>query len=135
MNAEFNWWLLIVGLVVGAGLTWLVVSDTRRRESDVDDEELPREAAWLSAALRDEGEPISPEAAERLLRLHRTYLSSLPPDDPDADDTWPAGSVGSVVEPVPTHPSPAPRSARDDAPMHRDAAQPEPPIRDVRQPG
>ena len=24
VNAEFNWWLLIVGLVVGAGLVWFV---------------------------------------------------------------------------------------------------------------
>ena len=36
VNAEFNWWLLIVGLVVGAGLVWLVVLDSRRREADVD---------------------------------------------------------------------------------------------------
>jgi hypothetical protein len=31
MNAEFNVWLLIVGLVVGAGLVWLVIMDSRRR--------------------------------------------------------------------------------------------------------
>ena len=52
VNAEFNWWLLIVGLVVGAGLVWFVVLDSRRREVDIDDGERPREAAWLS---RDPG--------------------------------------------------------------------------------
>ena len=50
VNAEFNWWLLIVGLVVGAGLVWFVLADPRRREVDIDAEERPREAAWLSAA-------------------------------------------------------------------------------------
>ena len=44
MDAEFNWWLLIVGLVVGAGLVWLVVLDSRRREADVDEAGMAREA-------------------------------------------------------------------------------------------
>ena len=85
MNAEFNVWLLIVGLVVGAGLVWLVVMDSRRRESEVDAVELPREAAWLSAVMREDGDDVSPEAAERLLLLHRAYLDAPPPDAP----TWP----------------------------------------------
>lgn len=82
MNAEFNWWLLIVGLVVGAGLVWFVVLDSRRREVDVDDAERHREAAWLAAVLTDEGYDITPEATERLLELHRRYLDAPPPDDP-----------------------------------------------------
>ncbi|MEO5885770.1 MAG: hypothetical protein ABIQ58_09680 [Candidatus Limnocylindrales bacterium] len=80
MNAEFNWWLLIVGLVVGAGLVWFVVLESRRREVDVDAEERPREAAWLSAVLADEGYDVAPEAAGRLLELHRRYLDAPPPD-------------------------------------------------------
>ena len=80
MNAEFNWWLLIVGLVVGAGLVWFVVLDSRRREVDIDDAERPREAAWLSAVLADEGYDVPAEAAERLLELHQRYLSAPPPD-------------------------------------------------------
>ena len=83
VNAEFNWWLLIVGLVVGAGLAWFVLMDTRRREVDVDERERPREALWLSRMLGDEGHPISPDAAERLLVLHRAYLEAPPPDDPE----------------------------------------------------
>ena len=82
MNAEFNWWLLIVGLVVGAGLVWFVVTDSRRREVDIDETERPREALWLSAMLADEGRDVSPDTAERLLVLHRTYLESPPPDEP-----------------------------------------------------
>ena len=89
MIAEFNVWLLIVGLVRGAGLVWLVIMDSRRRESDVDEVERPREAAWLSAVIREDGYDVSPEAADRLLLLHRAYLEAPPPDDvtaPPPDD-------------------------------------------------
>jgi hypothetical protein len=82
VNAEFNVWLLIVGLVLGAGLVWLVILDSRRRESEVDEVERPREAAWLSAVMREDGDDVSPEAAERLLLLHRAYLDAPPPDAP-----------------------------------------------------
>ena len=81
MNAEFNWWLLIVGLVVGAGLVWFVVLDTRRREEDVEGIERAREAAWLTSTLADEGYDVPVEAAERLLSLHRRYLEAPPPDE------------------------------------------------------
>jgi hypothetical protein len=86
VNAEFNWWLLIVGLVVGAGLVWFVVADSRRREHDIDADELPREALWLAAVMEREGHSVSPEDAERLLELHRAYLDSPPPDEPDGQD-------------------------------------------------
>ena len=80
MNAEFNVWLLIVGLVVGAGLVWLVIMDSRRRDVEIDAIERPREAAWLSAVLAEDGYDVSPEAADRLLLLHRAYLDAPPPD-------------------------------------------------------
>ena len=83
VNAEFNWWLLIVGLVVGAGIAWFVLMDSRRRDVDVDEQERPREALWLSRMLSDEGHPVSPEVTERLLVLHAAYLDAPPPDDPE----------------------------------------------------
>jgi hypothetical protein len=85
VNAEFNVWLLIVGLVLGAGLVWLVVMDSRRRETEVDAVERPREAAWLSSVMREDGFDVSPEAADRLLLLHRAYLDAPPPDE-EAED-------------------------------------------------
>lgn len=81
MNAGFNVWLLIVGLIVGAGLVWLVVMDARRNETEIDAKEQPREAAWLSAVLSEDGFDVSPKAAERLLVLHRAYLGASPPDE------------------------------------------------------
>jgi hypothetical protein len=92
VNAEFNWWLLIVGLVVGAGLVWFVLLDARRREADVAAEERAREALWLSAALAEDGFDVPPDAAERALSLHQDYLAAPPPDDPGSDaetrDDW-----------------------------------------------
>jgi hypothetical protein len=89
VNSEFNWWLLIVGLAIGAGLVWLVLADSSRRETEVTEEELPAEATWIAATLADAGEEISPETAERVLRLHRSYLGAPPPD---AIEDWPAES-------------------------------------------
>jgi len=85
VNAEFNVWLLIVGLVVGAGLAWLVMMDSRRRDAEVDAADVPREAAWLAAVMAEDGYEISPDAAEQLLLLHRAYLGA-PPPDPIVDD-------------------------------------------------
>ena len=107
VNAEFNWWLLIVGLVVGAGLVWLVVLDSRRREADLDAVERPREAAWLSAVLVDEGWDVPPAAAERLLDLHRRYLEAPPPDEVTAveiadPDLPPATEATEATTDVPT---------------------------------
>lgn len=82
MFAEFNWWLLIVGLVVGAGLAWLVLADTRRREEELEDRELANEAIWLEDAMTQAGTPLDATTAEQLLRLHRAYLG-LPPMDLD----------------------------------------------------
>jgi len=96
VNAEFNWWLLIVGLVVGAGIAWFVLMDSRRREDDIDEQERPREALWLSRVLTDEGHPVSPDVTERLLVLHEAYLEAPPPDDPEPAD---AADVAAPAEP------------------------------------
>jgi len=118
VDAEFNWWLLIVGLVVGAGLVWLVVLDSRRRESDIDAAESAREALWLSTVLSEEGVEVTPATTLRLLELHRAYLGSPPPDEAeaeadviDADDVtdanvtdtdWPDRTLGDQDSPSST---------------------------------
>ncbi|MEX1168746.1 MAG: hypothetical protein WEE50_01250 [Chloroflexota bacterium] len=100
MNAEFNVWLLIVGLVVGAGLVWVVMMDGRRREADIDAVELPREAAWLSAVLAEDGYEVSPETAEQVLLLHRAYLGAPPPDPVAEDEPGPVADQPLTNEPV-----------------------------------
>ena len=78
MSAEFNWWLLIVGVVAGVVLTWLVLADSSRREREIGEREIPAEAAWISRSL---GKPtIDPGTAEQVLRAHRRYLGFPPPD-------------------------------------------------------
>jgi hypothetical protein len=85
VNAEFNWWLLIVGLVVGAGLVWLVVADSRRREVDVREAERAAEALWIAEAMADAGRPIGDGDVLDVLRLHAAYLAASPPDEPFDD--------------------------------------------------
>ena len=114
MISEFNWWLLLLGLVVGGGLTWLVLAETRRREQDLEDEELPEEAAWLEARLTEEGRPVPFDTIERVVQLHREYLAVIPPSDTPEDD-WvadehppealePAAAPDEPVAPPPRHP-------------------------------
>ena len=99
MNAEFIVWALVVGLVLGAGLVWLVIMDSRRRELDVEAVERPLEAAWLSAVMAEDGYDVSPEAAERLLDLHRVYLEAPPPDQaPAMPDGYDDGSGAAADE-------------------------------------
>ena len=93
MNAEFNWWLLIVGLVLGAALTWLVMAETVRRDIDVSEQEQRSEAAWIAALLGGAGRNLSADRVEEVLRLHREYLAAPPPDEP-ADQ----GAVEEAIE-------------------------------------
>ncbi len=84
MSAEFNWWLLIVGLIAGGALTWLVLADSTRREREVGEEELAAEAAWIARSLQLPA--VDGEVARDVLRAHRRYLGFPPPDtlvDPD----------------------------------------------------
>jgi hypothetical protein len=81
---EFGVWLLVVGLVVGAGLTWFVVADLRRRDEEIGEAERAREALWIGSVLRREGRPVGTDTLERALDLHRVYLESPPPDEPAA---------------------------------------------------
>ncbi|MEA2538357.1 MAG: hypothetical protein QOF11_2591 [Chloroflexota bacterium] len=56
MNAEFQWWLLIVGIVIGGALVYLVLADLQgdrdatQDEEPVDDEESDDAGDWPTQA-------------------------------------------------------------------------------------
>jgi hypothetical protein len=77
--AEFQWWLLIVGLVAGGGLVAVVSMDGRRREEDISELERQAEATWIADQLGYR-EAVDPATVEAVLRAHHEYLSLLPPD-------------------------------------------------------
>jgi len=81
--AEFQWWLLIVGLVAGGGLVAVVTMDGRRRDEDLGELERRAEANWISERLSARGRDrsVEPRAVESILRAHREYLSMPPPDE------------------------------------------------------
>jgi hypothetical protein len=115
VNSEFNWWLLIVGLVVGAGLVWLVVADSRRREVDVNEAEREGEARWIAEAMTDAGRRVDDRDVLDILRLHAAYLSAPPPDEPfdeAADDAAVAEAPGWVAVPDRTGPDHDPLERR-----------------------
>ena len=80
--AEFQWWLLIVGLLAGGGLVAVVTMDGRRREEDIGELERRAEATWISGRVAGRRErSIDPRTVEAVLRAHREYLSLPPPDE------------------------------------------------------
>jgi hypothetical protein len=90
--AEFQWWLLLVGLVAGGGLVAVVFLDSSRREADLADDEREAEANWISIWLRGRGRNVSPEDTEAILRAHRDYLELPPPDQlVPAASAYPSG--------------------------------------------
>ena len=78
--AEFQWWLLLVGLVAGGGLVAVVFLESTRREQDLEYEELPAEATWIRERLRGRGQVVDSVVVEQVLREHREYRNEPPPD-------------------------------------------------------
>ena len=121
MNAEFNWWLLIVGLVIGAALVWVILADSARREADVTERERDSEARWIGEGLRGRGARITDANVREILDLHAAYLDSPPPDDPiESDQVWPAEDPAEARA---EEEAPAPPSWPARAPASADADQ------------
>lgn len=78
--AEFQWWLLLLGLVAGGGLVAIVSADGRRREEDLAELERRAEAAWIAERLAARDPNLNPGVVEAILRVHREYLGLPPPD-------------------------------------------------------
>jgi len=113
MNAEFQWWLLLVGLVIGALLVFLVMVDFSRSAEEQTEREVARESDWIAGILRPTDGEIDAGLVQEILRLNREWLAgsatdqlapaqaepdaaSLPP--PAGSDPWQpeAGSMSDV---------------------------------------
>ena len=81
LMAEFQWWLLLVGLVAGGGLVAVVSMDGRRREEDLVELERRAETTWIVDRLAGSGQWIDPPTVDAVLGLHREYLGLPPPDE------------------------------------------------------
>jgi hypothetical protein len=121
VNTEFNWWLLIVGLAIGAGLVWLVLLDSRRREDEITAAERATESLWLADVLADAGTPLSPAVVRRVLDLHGEYLAMAPMAagsqvaiQPVGESTELAAGTRPEADPDPTLAEPAPQPSIED---------------------
>lgn len=107
--AEFQWWLLIVGIVAGAGIVAVVFMGGARREVDIAEDERRAEANWISSWLAAEGHSLDREDAEAVLRAHREYLALPPPDRlvplVPPEDAAEAGATPSQASATPTEAS------------------------------
>jgi hypothetical protein len=80
LMAEFQWWLLLVGLVAGGGLVAVVTMDGKRREQDIAELERRAETSWIAERLSGTGQWVETPTVDAVLRLHREYLGMPPPD-------------------------------------------------------
>jgi len=92
--AEFQWWLLIVGLVAGGGLVAVVTSDGRRREEDIAELERRAETTWIAERLAGPGGAVDALDVDAVLRLHREFLALPPPDRLIVEGQGPAVDTG-----------------------------------------
>src|SRR5436190_13042706 len=113
--AEFQWWLLLVGLVAGGGLVAVVSMDARRREEDLAELERRAEATWIADHLGryEDGTPDA-RMVETVLRAHRAYLSLPPPDRLFVDGGADEDAAASAEEDLDVDPDRAPDDVRDD---------------------
>ena len=61
MNDGFQWWLVIIGIGLGAGLLWLVMGRLSRQEDDIGPRERAAESIWISHTI-EAGGGIAPVA-------------------------------------------------------------------------
>jgi hypothetical protein len=129
--ADYVWWFLIVGVVVGGVLVAAISMDNSRREEDIAGEEREAEATFLAAQLSADGRIVDREIVAEVLDAHREYRRLPPPDgfepaaepsepdrepdlEPDPDELALAGLVRARAESAADrHPDGKPDEVRD----------------------
>jgi hypothetical protein len=123
--AEFQWWLLLVGLVAGGGLVAIMSMEGRRREEDLADLERRAEASWISDRLSYPDRVLDAETVESVLRIHREYLTLPPPDRLLVDGAFVAiDGTPIIAEASDGDPDREPDEVRDDGRGGADADLP-----------
>jgi hypothetical protein len=88
--AEFNLWLLVLGIAAGAAVTWVVIGTIARNDDEVAAEEQAAEAEWIAGTIDEHGGRAPTELVAQILALHRRYLQGgavipVPGPEPDED--------------------------------------------------
>ena len=84
--ADYVWWFLILGLVIGGAVVAVIAMDFSRRVEDIAADELDAEATLLAGQLREDGRTIDAATVAEVLRADRLYRRLPPPDRLDATD-------------------------------------------------
>jgi hypothetical protein len=87
--AEFQWWLLIVGLVAGGAFVAALSMDASRRAADLEPDERAAEATFIAEQLASDGRILDRETVAAVLAAQETYLKLPPPDR--LEPTWDSG--------------------------------------------
>jgi hypothetical protein len=103
--AEFNLWLLVLGIAAGAAVTWVVIGTIARNDDEVAAEEQAAEADWIARTIEEHGGRAPTQLVAQILSLHRRYLQGgvvipVPEPEPEAD----AAAEPVEVEATATHP-------------------------------
>lgn len=138
MNNGFEWWLIIVGIGLGAALLWLVLGRLPRRDDDIGPAEQRAEADWISHTIEAGGGVAPVQLVEEVLDLHHAYLEgpALLVDPPGQEDR-----LTDAERPIASPGLGAPRatplalSVGDGSPVQRNDPRRQPPETDLRQPG
>jgi hypothetical protein len=88
--AEFNLWLLVLGIAAGAAVTWVVIGTIARNDDEVAAEEQAAEADWIARTIEEHGGRAPTQLVAQILSLHRRYLQGgvvipVPEPEPEAD--------------------------------------------------
>ena len=105
MNADFQWWLLIVGLVIGALLVFLVMADFSRSADEQAEAELSREADWIATQFAPTDHPLAPTLVEDILRLNRDWLAGPALQAEELEPLVPVDPPVAAEPPVPAEPA------------------------------
>src|SRR2546428_194278 len=94
--AEFQWWLLIVGIVAGGGLVAVVFMEGSRLDWDVAEDERRAEATWISEWLaRKDPAPAPNRYGTTGTAAPIANATNEPPAAPRADPSWSGSSPSS----------------------------------------